>query len=259
MKKSEKIISVVLVLVIGFFAILNYWESVNKESIPLNDLIAGKEFDNIQSEVISKEGPAIEINEKSHDFGIVRYGDISEHTFKVTNMGTEDLEILKISTSCGCTKASVANSDKTISPGESVEMTVTFDPAVHKDDSDLGNLQRIVYVRTNDPANEEVEVEITATVLKAEKFKMIKVTAQRWFFEPDPIEVNVGDYVELKITSTDGVHSFTLPDFDIDQRVEKGEEVTIKFLADKKGTFEFYCAIQCGGGHDSMRGSFVVK
>ena len=245
MSKSIKIILAVFVFVISFIVFSNYEKSVS--------------LNNIQDEIITRNGPAIEISEKSHNFGIVKYGDISEHVFKITNVGTEDLEILKISTSCACTKANVADKDKIISPGESADMLVTFDPAVHKDDSDLGELQRIVYVKTNDSENDEVEAEITANVLRAEKFKIINVTAQRWFFEPDPIEVHFGDYVELKITSIDGSHSFTLPDFNIDERVDKGEEITVKFLADKKGTFEFHCAIQCGGGHDSMRGKLIIK
>ena len=60
----------------------------------------------------------------------------------------------------------MAKEDKVIAPGQSANLLVTFDPAVHKDDSDLGDLIRIIYVRTNDPENSEVEVEITAKVVK---------------------------------------------------------------------------------------------
>jgi len=114
---------------------------------------------------ISK-GPLIEVTPTSYDLGIVIYGEVASHTFSVKNAGTEPLEILRLSTSCGCTKAMIAEEDKIIAPGQSVDMLVTFDPAVHEDDSDLGDIIRVVYIRTNDPKNPETEVEITANVIK---------------------------------------------------------------------------------------------
>ena len=112
------------------------------------------------------KGPAITITPSRYDLGTVIYGEVAEHTFVVKNSGDEPLEILRLSTSCGCTKAAMAKEDKVIAPGQSANLLVTFDPAVHKDDSDLGDLIRIIYVRTNDPENSEVEVEITAKVVK---------------------------------------------------------------------------------------------
>jgi len=112
------------------------------------------------------EGPAVNVTPDSYDLGTVIYGEVAKHAFAVKNIGNEPLEILRLSTSCGCTKATIAEDDKIIAPGQSVDMLVTFDPAVHKDDTDLGDLTRIVYIKTNDPKNPEVEVEITANVIK---------------------------------------------------------------------------------------------
>jgi hypothetical protein len=112
------------------------------------------------------KGPAIEVIPDSYDLGTVIYGEVAKHTFAVKNSGDESLEILRLSTSCGCTKATVAETNKVIAPGQSVEMMVTFDPAVHEDDHDLGDVTRIVYIKTNDSKNPEVEVEITANVIK---------------------------------------------------------------------------------------------
>ncbi len=256
---KKKIILIFFVLVIGYIIIFSYNISTDKRPVKQNNIITEKEDNTINNENIRKESPSIEIDQGSYDFGVVKYGDIVKHIFKLTNKGSEDLEIFKLSTSCGCTKASVADEDNIISPGESVEMLVTFDPAVHKDNSDLGNLKRIIYIKTNDPENDEIEAEITANVLSPEKFKTINVTAERWFFDPDPIEVNEGDYVELKITSKDTNHGFALPDFGIEEMINPGEETVIKFLADKKGSFEFYCSVPCGGGHSSMRGTLIIK
>src|SRR3989344_4008688 len=43
----------------------------------------------------------------------------------------------------------------------------TSDPAVHKDDTDLGDINRIIYITTNDPNQPRLEAEITAQVIKS--------------------------------------------------------------------------------------------
>ena len=102
----------------------------------------------------------------SYDFGAVIYGDVATHTLRVTNTGAAPLIIQRLSTSCGCTKALMDESAKTILPGGESMITVTFDPAVHKDDSDVGDIVRVVYIRSNDPIHPEVEAEFKAFVVK---------------------------------------------------------------------------------------------
>ena len=113
-------------------------------------------------------GPKISVTPESFDLGTVIYGDVPEKIITIKNVGNESLEVLRLSTSCGCTEATIAEEDKIIAPGKSVEMLVTFDPAVHKDDTDLGELTRIIYLKTNDSLNPEVEVELQANVIKPE-------------------------------------------------------------------------------------------
>lgn len=112
------------------------------------------------------QGPKIQISPTNYDFGTVVYGDVTKREFIVTNTGSDPLQILKLSTSCGCTSAVMADEDKTIQPGKSVTMQVSFDPAVHKDDSDLGDLTRVIYIKSNDSNNSEVEATIKAFVIK---------------------------------------------------------------------------------------------
>ena len=162
-KKIGIILVLVLVIFLGFIFYQN--NQAQTELSPEAD----KEVADAQvDEQIVVEGPSIKIEPDNYDLGTVIYGDVPERIFKVSNLGTEPLEILKLSTSCGCTKASIAEDDKIISPGNSIDMLVTFDPAVHKDNSDLGELIRVIYVKTNDPNNPEIEVEITANVIKRE-------------------------------------------------------------------------------------------
>lgn len=118
-----------------------------------------------ETEVINKQsGPHIVVDPATYDFGQVKFGDVPEHTFNVKNTGDQNLEIKGVTTSCACTKGEMKESN--IIPGEQAELVVSFDPAVHGDDSDMGELTRTVYITSNDSNQEEIEVKIYADVYK---------------------------------------------------------------------------------------------
>lgn len=96
--------------------------------------------------------------------GTVVYGDVAEAAFTLTNYTPLPLKITRVSTSCGCTKASVEKDE--LEAYESTTVNVSFDPAVHEDDTDLGDLTRTIYVETDNPNFPDLESTITATVIK---------------------------------------------------------------------------------------------
>ncbi len=107
-------------------------------------------------------GPEIEIIPKEHDFGQVKYGDLAEQTFKVRNLGKEDLEIVRVSTSCGCTTAEI-NKEKLVSR-EETDLKVTYDTGAMSGSHAKGRQERTIFVKSNDPHNPQVEVMIYADV-----------------------------------------------------------------------------------------------
>lgn len=107
--------------------------------------------------------PQIEINQNTFDFGEIEYGAIAEHSFKVKNIGNEVLEIRKIATSCACTSAEV--SKKILEPEEEIDLNVVYNTGLMGDSPHAkGNQERIIYLKTNDPINPQVEVTIHAYV-----------------------------------------------------------------------------------------------
>lgn len=122
---------------------------------------------NILKERFSAKVPEIAITPSSYDFGRVKYGVVAAYVFEIKNEGNASLEISEISTSCSCTQAFLDN--RVITPGKTENMKVTFNPAVHKDDTDLGKIKRTVYLKTNDPQNPEPTVSISADVYKEAK------------------------------------------------------------------------------------------
>jgi len=97
------------------------------------------------------------------------------------------------------------------------------------------------------------------TAASAAETKVIKMTAQKYEFTPDTINVHQGDTVVLEITAVDTEHGFGLSAYNIDEKLPKGETVRIEFVADKKGEFTFKCTSFCGWGHFGMNGKLIVS
>ncbi len=91
----------------------------------------------------SKPGPVMEIEPKEHDFGGVKQDQKLVHEFTVNNVGSEDLEIRRISTSCGCTAAILTK--RIVKPGESVTLEVVLETRKYK-----GVIDKSVSVASND-------------------------------------------------------------------------------------------------------------
>lgn len=106
--------------------------------------------------------PRIEALPESFNFGEIEYGQIVEYTFKVKNLGKEILEIKKIATSCACTTAEIFK--EIIGPNEEAELLVRYDSGAMSGAHAKGEQERIIYIKSNDPLNPQIEVMIYAYV-----------------------------------------------------------------------------------------------
>ena len=105
-----------------------------------------------------------------------------------------------------------------------------------------------------------VKQELTSiTTLTSDKVKEFSMIAKKWQFDPSIINVKQGEKVRLKIKSVDVAHGFSLLDFNVNENLEPGKEITVEFIADKKGEFTFFCSVFCGVGHIGMKGKLVVE
>lgn len=104
--------------------------------------------------------PRIEVAPPSQDLGEVPQ-QILELTYTVRNTGDSPLRIEKISTSCDCTEATV---DRDVLPsGETTMLRVKLDPT---EDNLYGKVMRVIYLRSNDPATPEAQVDFRANIRK---------------------------------------------------------------------------------------------
>jgi hypothetical protein len=102
----------------------------------------------------------VELSVAEHDFGTIPNDKPVSQVFEVRNVGRGKLEIVGVSTSCGCTSAEV--SKRQLGPGEAAQLAVTYDPLAH--DGATGRFLRIVYIRSSDPDLPEATLTIRVTV-----------------------------------------------------------------------------------------------
>ncbi len=88
---------------------------------------------------------------------------------------------------------------------------------------------------------------------------LITLVAKTWEFEPSTVRVKEGQRVDLQIVSIDVTHGFNLAAFGVSETLEPGKTIRTSFVADKKGSFPFFCNVFCGDGHGGMRGTLIVE
>jgi heme/copper-type cytochrome/quinol oxidase subunit 2 len=96
------------------------------------------------------------------------------------------------------------------------------------------------------------------------KFYTVELIARapnngNWY--PREFSVPYEKEVRILIRNIETVsHGFALPDFKVAvNEIKAGEVVSVKFLADKKGTFPFFCTVWCADEHLHMTGEIIVE
>lgn len=107
-----------------------------------------------------ENGPKITFQEKSFDFGEINQGDQVSHVFIYENTGNEELKIMGVSTSCGCTASNWSR--EPLAPGAKAEMTINFNSRGKR------NLQNKIVTITSNAVNATERIKITANVLVPE-------------------------------------------------------------------------------------------
>lgn len=106
----------------------------------------------------------IELTPASQDLGTVIYGEIAKTEFVLTNNTNQTVKLTRVSTSCSCTRAEAER--LVLEPYAFTKIKVSFDPAIHQDDTDLGEITRTIFVDTDQQNFPKAETQITAFVVK---------------------------------------------------------------------------------------------
>jgi|SRR3989339_1037859 len=123
--------------------------------------------------------PVMSIQNDLFDAGAIVQGDVVRHSYLFENKGDANLQISKVSASCGCTIAKVDRS--LLKPGERGTLFVTFESAKF-----TGKVKKTVTLANNDRENPQALVTLAADVREA------------WFVKPAHITFNA---------ASDGLHT----------------------------------------------------
>ncbi|PIP66761.1 hypothetical protein COW94_00070 [Candidatus Peregrinibacteria bacterium CG22_combo_CG10-13_8_21_14_all_44_10] len=86
-----------------------------------------------------------------------------------------------------------------------------------------------------------------------------EISGENFAFSQTEMRVNEGDTVRIVFTSEDGFHDWVLDEFNAaTEQVQTGGVTEVTFVADKAGTYEYYCSV---GQHrdNGMFGSLIVE
>lgn len=105
--------------------------------------------------------------------------------------------------------------------------------------------------------------------------RVIEISAKKYEFTPNEIQVKQGQKVELRVHSEDATHGLKLDAYpegakakgdpgivfsqpDQNGKVEKGVDQVVDFTPEEPGIYDFKCAKICGMGHGKMKGKVIV-
>lgn len=174
----------------------------------------------------SERPPQISISEEEWDFGKVKPGTQPQHKFIITNKGTEDLLIERVWTSCGCIKASIFTTR--ILPGKSADLQAIFNTAGY-----VGMLEKIIYIKSNDP--DEPEKKIMVKVDVEHQFKpKINIPATEWNMGL----ISQGDILNLNFTiENQGDADLIIDKIDSYEHIQANSALPLKILPKEKYEF----------------------
>lgn len=80
--------------------------------------------------------------------------------------------------------------------------------------------------------------------------KEFSIDAVPFSFSPSTMVVNRGDTVKITLRNTNGTHDLKIDEFNVSTSIlNTGQEQSITFVANKSGTFQYYCSV---GNHRAM-------
>jgi hypothetical protein len=118
-----------------------------------------EDFSSLTAEDLAR-APVLSVDNPEFIFGKIEQGEKVEHTYVLTNSGKTDLQIRKVSASCGCT--AVQPEKRVIGPGESINIKTVFNSA-----GKMGNQNKTVTIITNDPRTSKMILWVKGEVIKS--------------------------------------------------------------------------------------------
>ena len=120
----------------------------------------------------------------------------------------------------------------------------------NKQDSEAANTETTMEAdnQTEDATGQDMTAsgsgEQSAAGTSEEAVQIIEVEAGSFYYKPNEIRVKQGDKVKIVMNSVSMMHDFNIDELGVTLPIVKnGETGTVEFVADQKGSFEYYCSV----------------
>lgn len=158
-----------------------------------------------------------------------------------------------ITVGAGCASSSNVEVDVETEPGmPGIEVEVDGNAAAGT------QLEGTPAVNDTPDADINLEVEADAEV-SVGATKSFTVIGDNFAYDLKEIKVKKGDKVRITFRNAEGFHDWKLDEFNVaTAKLQAATEETVEFVADKSGTFEYYCSV---GSHRAMGmvGKLIVE
>ncbi len=107
--------------------------------------------------------------------------------------------------------------------------------------------------------NTEHSTDNTQNMHMNEDTKVFNIDASDFKYSQKEIRVKKGDKVKIILNVVQGFHDLSIPEYNVKtKRMKAGSQETIEFIADKQGSFEYFCTLE---GHKAMGqfGKLIVE
>lgn len=97
-----------------------------------------------------------------------------------------------------------------------------------------------------------------SSVIDETNAKVFTVVGNNYAYDLKEIKVNKGDVVKINFKNSEGFHDFVIDELGVNSgKIEAGKDTSIVFIADKVGSFQYYCSV---GQHraNGMWGNLIV-
>ncbi len=116
-----------------------------------------------------------------------------------------------------------------------------------------------LYVKNSNMSVETMTTPAPTAATETGTIKEIVVIGSSFKFEPAEIKVNKGDKVKITFKNSGGTHDFVIDELNVKTAIiTTGAEKSVEFIADKIGSFKYYCSVV---NHRAigMEGTLVVQ
>ena len=86
----------------------------------------------------------------------------------------------------------------------------------------------------------------------------LEVVASRGGFQPSSLTIRRGETAHVVLTSADGEHCLAIDELRVEKRIVPGRPTRFDLIADKAGTYAFYCCLETGPAAERERGQLAV-